>query len=220
MDRVDDAANKAANEAADEGADERTQSRAASDVPVSRDAPAAGRRGSPAREVRHALRCTWRARCAAWAAPPAPRPSTPHRGAACCTTDYGSGCRSRGRPGTVIRTLPPAGGAADTVSIVNAPETVMNTALTPWFRLPQPDTLCGRRSAPASAPPRSLAKGATPAVRRPAGVTVECRQGCLWLTHDGDARDIVLNAGERYVSTLGQRLLVHALEDAQAVVAR
>jgi hypothetical protein len=55
MDRVDDAANEAANEAADEGADERTQSRAASDVPASRDAPAAGRRGSPAREVLHAL---------------------------------------------------------------------------------------------------------------------------------------------------------------------
>jgi hypothetical protein len=120
----------------------------------------------------------------------------------------------------VIRTLPPAGGAADTVSIVNATETVMNTALTAWFRLPQTAARRGRWIAPAGAAPLALGKGATRAVQRPEGVTIECQRGCLWLTHDGDPRDVVLCAGQRYTSLLGQRLLVHALEDAQVVVAR
>lgn len=94
----------------------------------------------------------------------------------------------------------------------------MNIALTPWFRLPWP---AARRSAwtmPAAALAHSLDKGATLVVPEPRGVSVECRRGCLWLTHDGHGKDIVLSAGEHYVSALGRRLLVHALEDAVALV--
>ncbi|MDM0115557.1 DUF2917 domain-containing protein [Variovorax sp. J22R133] len=45
-----------------------------------------------------------------------------------------------------------------------------------------------------------------------AGVGVECRSGCIWITLDDDARDIVLEPGERYVGELHRRALVSALE--------
>ena len=50
---------------------------------------------------------------------------------------------------------------------------------------------------------------------RPVGHKIECLAGCLWITHDGDPKDIVLRAGESYVPDRHSRLLVQALEDAQ-----
>lgn len=50
------------------------------------------------------------------------------------------------------------------------------------------------------------------AIAKPARVEVECVQGCLWLTHDGDCRDLVLHPGQRYLADRGTRLLVSALE--------
>jgi hypothetical protein len=45
-----------------------------------------------------------------------------------------------------------------------------------------------------------------------AGVQVTCNEGCLWITLDNDPRDIVLQAGEIYVTTEHRRALVYALE--------
>ena len=74
---------------------------------------------------------------------------------------------------------------------------------------------------PAPAPMHRLDKGATLVVAQPRGTTIECRNGSLWLTHDGDIKDIVLAAGEHYRSGSDRRLLVHALEaDSAVVVAR
>lgn len=44
------------------------------------------------------------------------------------------------------------------------------------------------------------------------GGTIACIQGCVWLTHDGDCRDIVLEAGQSHVADRDSRLVVHALE--------
>jgi hypothetical protein len=43
---------------------------------------------------------------------------------------------------------------------------------------------------------------------------IECLSGALWITHDGDRRDITLSAGERHVVDRDAPLLVFALEAA------
>lgn len=57
-----------------------------------------------------------------------------------------------------------------------------------------------------------LDKGSIVAVERALGRSVECLRGCLWITHDGDARDIVLNHGDRYIADRDARMLIQALE--------
>jgi hypothetical protein len=43
------------------------------------------------------------------------------------------------------------------------------------------------------------------------GSSIACLEGCLWLTHDGDCRDIVLEAGQSHVADRDSRLAIHAL---------
>ncbi len=45
---------------------------------------------------------------------------------------------------------------------------------------------------------RSLDKGSIRHVHARAGRRVECLSGSLWITQDGDRRDIVLTAGEAF----------------------
>jgi hypothetical protein len=73
------------------------------------------------------------------------------------------------------------------------------------------------------APPRRamaahrLDRGATLRVARPAGVVVVCLAGTLWITHDGAAEDIVLEAGERHLARNPGRMLVHAMDTARVL---
>ncbi|MFN9746481.1 MAG: DUF2917 domain-containing protein [Betaproteobacteria bacterium] len=105
----------------------------------------------------------------------------------------------------------------------------MNLALTPWLRLPLPrlagpsaplraQPVAARGAVPSA--PQELAAGATFPVTEQAGATIHCLGGCLWLTHDGDCKDIVLAAGQGYRSTRPGRLLVHALEASRFAVVR
>lgn len=48
------------------------------------------------------------------------------------------------------------------------------------------------------------------AVADVAGLRIRCMRGSLWLTLDGDPRDIVLKAGEDFVGTEHRRGLVYA----------
>ena len=57
-------------------------------------------------------------------------------------------------------------------------------------------------------------KGHTRLVETPPGkLTVHCRQGEVWITHDGDPRDVLLHAQESYDAGLRDGMSVHALED-------
>lgn len=49
----------------------------------------------------------------------------------------------------------------------------------------------------------------------PAGRTLVCRAGVLWLTIDDDPKDIVLEAGQCYEASGHRRLLVSALAAAR-----
>jgi hypothetical protein len=57
----------------------------------------------------------------------------------------------------------------------------------------------------------SLHQGATHAVTTFNQGLVECLEGCVWLTHDGDCRDVVIDAGQSFVADRDSRLLIHAL---------
>jgi hypothetical protein len=42
--------------------------------------------------------------------------------------------------------------------------------------------------------------------------TVHCRDGEAWITHDGDPRDVVLQARQSYTADRGERMTLHALK--------
>jgi hypothetical protein len=50
------------------------------------------------------------------------------------------------------------------------------------------------------------------------GIAIECEVGSVWVTLDGDQRDIVLERGERFVSPSHRRALVSALEPSRVAV--
>lgn len=56
-------------------------------------------------------------------------------------------------------------------------------------------------------------QGATQEITPPPGVvTVHCRAGEAWITHDGDPRDVLLQPQDRYVADTRSRMTVHALK--------
>lgn len=42
-------------------------------------------------------------------------------------------------------------------------------------------------------------------------MTVHCRQGQAWITHDGDPRDVLLRPSESYAVDCGARMTLHAM---------
>jgi hypothetical protein len=59
-----------------------------------------------------------------------------------------------------------------------------------------------------------VSEGTTQQIDAPPGViTVHCRQGEAWITHDGDPRDVFVQANETYVADTRNRMTVHALKD-------
>lgn len=51
-------------------------------------------------------------------------------------------------------------------------------------------------------------------VSRPLGVTVECLKGSVWVTIDGDSRDVILGAGQSLRLDRDRRTLIMALGQA------
>ncbi len=60
-----------------------------------------------------------------------------------------------------------------------------------------------------------LQKNATLVIDQAARAEVSCIEGTLWITHDGFSKDIVLEAGERYIASSSARMLVHSLAYSQ-----
>lgn len=56
-------------------------------------------------------------------------------------------------------------------------------------------------------------EGATREIPRHAGrMTVHCRAGQAWITHDGDPKDVVLHANQSHAVDHGARMTLHALK--------
>lgn len=65
---------------------------------------------------------------------------------------------------------------------------------------------------------QTLARGATVAIEAPLGQEIFCIDGALWITHDGDPKDHVVDAGHGHVADRATRLVVYALQDARFIV--
>jgi hypothetical protein len=57
----------------------------------------------------------------------------------------------------------------------------------------------------------SLAAREIHAVTSFQGGWIECTEGCVWLTHDGDCRDVLLEAGQSHMADRDSRLLIYAM---------
>jgi len=68
--------------------------------------------------------------------------------------------------------------------------------------------------APAQQDRRTVAmkKNELLSIARPLGRRIDCIQGDVWITQDGDARDTVLSAGEHHIADRRTRLIVQALK--------
>ena len=62
---------------------------------------------------------------------------------------------------------------------------------------------------------RPLAKGRIRRVHRALGRRIECVTGSLWVTQDGDPRDIVLAPGESFTFDQRGDALISAFDDAR-----
>ena len=61
-----------------------------------------------------------------------------------------------------------------------------------------------------------LRHGSSEVVAQPNhGLSVRCKRGRLWITHDGDPKDIVLDEDQCYTPQHGGRMTLHAVQDAE-----
>jgi hypothetical protein len=79
-------------------------------------------------------------------------------------------------------------------------------------RTAAPATRSATRTAPQA---QTLPTGRFIRVQRPLGRDVHCDKGSLWLTFDGDPRDVILIAGQAHRCDRNTRLIVQALDEAR-----
>lgn len=100
----------------------------------------------------------------------------------------------------------------------------MNIALDPAASFGNPFTRLFKKASavvprvtviPAVGDMHCIQKGATLVVPRPMHREIVCLRGSLWITHDGDPRDITLEAGQSYRADRNARMLVQALDSAE-----
>jgi hypothetical protein len=72
---------------------------------------------------------------------------------------------------------------------------------------------------PAAASPCNLHQGETLVAAHPRGLCLQCLAGSLWITHDGDCKDLILESGETYQPAHDRRMLVYALAPASVLMA-
>jgi Protein of unknown function (DUF2917) len=65
---------------------------------------------------------------------------------------------------------------------------------------------------PANCDTQHLQRGTALDLPEPMGYEVECLDGSVWITHVGDTKDLVLEAGQFYHVDSPQRMLAYALE--------
>ena len=61
----------------------------------------------------------------------------------------------------------------------------------------------------------SITKGRVRRVADPIGRRVECLSGVIWVTQDGDLRDIILEPGEGFDFDRSEGVLISALKDSR-----
>lgn len=83
------------------------------------------------------------------------------------------------------------------------PKTLANSAATRVTLKPENcDTYC-------------LQRGAALVLLQPMGCEIECLQGCVWIAHVGDSKDLVLESGQIYEVGCSNQILAYAIETTQ-----
>jgi Protein of unknown function (DUF2917) len=67
-------------------------------------------------------------------------------------------------------------------------------------------------------PVHTLARGSTLRIECPLGTEVACLDGILWITHDDEPQDHIVEPGMPYIAHKSSTMLVHALADARCVI--
>lgn len=62
---------------------------------------------------------------------------------------------------------------------------------------------------------QEMAKASIQEIKQALGVTIECLEGSVWITLDGDVRDLVLDAGQTCKIDRKRRALIQALDTAR-----
>ena len=62
---------------------------------------------------------------------------------------------------------------------------------------------------------QEIAKNRILEIKQALGVTIECLEGSVWVTLDGDMRDVILEAGQALYVDRKQRTLIQALDTAR-----
>ena len=65
---------------------------------------------------------------------------------------------------------------------------------------------------------RILSLGQVLGISHALGRVVVCERGCLWLTFDGDPRDVIVRAGQQHRCDRDTRMTIEALEVTQLQV--
>ncbi|HLL10423.1 MAG TPA: DUF2917 domain-containing protein [Rubrivivax sp.] len=58
-----------------------------------------------------------------------------------------------------------------------------------------------------------IAEGQSICIGDAAGRTLNCLAGSVWITHDGDPKDVIVDSGESYRVTRPERMIVFALRN-------
>jgi len=75
-----------------------------------------------------------------------------------------------------------------------------------------------RTTGPAAEMLRTLPARAAVTVEQPLGLDVVCIKGTLWITHDDDILDHVIESGGTYTAKRSGRMLIQAMTDARFIV--
>ncbi len=62
---------------------------------------------------------------------------------------------------------------------------------------------------------QAIAKDKILEIKQALGVTIECLEGSVWITLDGDMRDVILDVGQSFYVDRRQRTLIQALATAR-----
>ena len=63
-----------------------------------------------------------------------------------------------------------------------------------------------------------LAKNGSLSEAQPQGSIIECLDGCVWITLDGDVRDVVIGGGQSFRPDRNRHALIQALESSRVRV--
>lgn len=87
----------------------------------------------------------------------------------------------------------------------------LTTVFRKWVRILAPALVAPLPSTPCIE--RRLADGELVFYDDAAGRVLCCLAGSLWITHDGDPKDVIVEAGESYCVTRRERIIVQALRE-------